>query len=120
MQIQTQQWQEIADDKALFLRCYQMMTSNVLTAVNHHEFNDPIWVSTLLDRFADYYFVALRAYESDSASAPTVWQVAHNAAKDPAISAMQCADSSKEPYAAILHIWICVGGRCNPRPDRHR
>ncbi len=89
MQIQTQQWQEIADDKALFLRCYQMMTSNVLTAVNHHEFNDPLWVSTLLDRFADYYFVALRAYEDDPASAPTVWQVAHNAAKDPKISAMQ-------------------------------
>jgi len=89
METQTGQWQEIGDDKALFLRCYQMMTSNVLVAVDHHEFNDPIWVSTLLDRFADYYFIALRAYEDDPASAPTVWQVAHNAAKDPKISAMQ-------------------------------
>ena len=89
MQTQTEQWQETADDKALFLRCYQMMTSNVLIAVDHHEFNDPLWVSTLLNRFADYYFVALRAYEDDPASAPTVWQVAHNAARDPNISAMQ-------------------------------
>ena len=89
MQTQTEQWQEIGDDKALFLRCYMMMTSNVLIAVDDHEFNDPIWVSTLLDRFADYYFVALRAYETDPASAPAVWQVAHKAAGDPKISAMQ-------------------------------
>lgn len=84
-----QQWQTSSDDKALFLRCYLMMTSNVLVAVNRHEFNDPIWVSTLLDRFADYYFVALRAYEDDPTSAPAVWQVAHNAARNPKISAMQ-------------------------------
>ncbi|MBE2224900.1 MAG: hypothetical protein IAF02_25390 [Anaerolineae bacterium] len=89
MQTQTQQWQETADDKALFLRCYFMMTRNVLTAVNHHEFNDPIWVSNLLDLFANYYFVALSAYENDPASAPLVWQVAHNAAKNPTINAMQ-------------------------------
>ena len=60
MQTQTEQWQETADDKALFLRCYQMMTSNVLVAVDNHEFNDPIWVSNLLALFADYYFVALQ------------------------------------------------------------
>ena len=89
MQTQTEQWQEIADDKALFLRCYMMMTGNVLAAVNQQEFNDPLWVSTLIERFADYYFVALRAYENDPASAPAVWQVAHNAAHDPKISAMQ-------------------------------
>jgi hypothetical protein len=89
MQTQTEQWQETADDKVLFLRCYQMMTSNVLIAVDDHEFNDPLWVSTLLNRFADYYFVALHAYEDDPTSAPTVWQVAHNAARDPKISAMQ-------------------------------
>lgn len=89
MQTQTEQWQETADDKALFLRCYQMMTSNVLIAVDDHEFNDPIWVSNLLALFADYYFVALHAYQHDPTSAPLVWQMAHNAAKVPNISALQ-------------------------------
>lgn len=84
-----QQWQETADDKVLFLRCYQMMTSNVLEGVETHKFNDPIWVRNLLNLFADYYFIALRTYEREPTSAPAVWQVAHNAAHDPQISAMQ-------------------------------
>jgi hypothetical protein len=89
MQTRLQPWEETAVGKALFLRCYMLMTDNVLTAVSHHEFHDPAWVSELLHRFADYYFVALQAYESDPASAPAVWQIAHNAAADPDVSALQ-------------------------------
>lgn len=89
MQTRLQPWEETAVGKALFLRCYMLMTDNVLTAVSHHEFHDPAWVDTLLHRFADYYFVALQAYERDPVTAPLVWQTAHNAAEDPQISALQ-------------------------------
>lgn len=89
MQQTIQQWEAAADDKALFLRCYMLMTSNMLAAIDGQEFNDPIWVDRLLHRFADYYFVALHAYENQPVSAPMVWQLAHNAAGDPHVSAIQ-------------------------------
>jgi len=89
MQSRIRQWKETADDKALFLSCYMMMTSNMLAASNQQEFSDPGWVSKLLHRFADYYFVALQAYEHSPASAPRVWQLAHNAAADPAMAAIR-------------------------------
>jgi hypothetical protein len=89
MQSLIQQWEETADDKALFLRCYLMMTNNVLAAINQQEFNDPPWVDKVLEHFADYYFVALQAYERDPASAPKVWQLAHNAARDHKITPLQ-------------------------------
>ncbi|NNE36189.1 MAG: hypothetical protein HKN13_13190 [Rhodothermales bacterium] len=73
-------WDESGDGKALFLRCYMRMTENMLSAIEQHEFNDPAWVSKLLNHFADYYFVALRAYESTPNVAPQVWQIAHDAA----------------------------------------
>lgn len=90
MQSRIRQWEEAADDKVLFLRCYMMMTGNVLAAIDQqHTFNDPAWVGRLLAHFAEYYFVALRAYEHDPASAPKVWQYAHHAARDPRIAAIQ-------------------------------
>lgn len=89
MQLLIQQWEETADDKALFLRCYLMMTDNVLKAINQQEFNDPAWVNAVLEHFADYYFVALQAYENDPNSAPKVWQLAHKAAGDPKITPLQ-------------------------------
>jgi len=89
MQSLIQQWEQTSDDKVLFLRCYLMMTNNVLTAINQQEFNDPAWVNKVLDHFADYYFVALQEYERDPASAPMVWQLAHNAARDPKITPLQ-------------------------------
>ena len=87
MQQTIQQWETAADDKALFLRCYMLMTSNMLAAIEQQEFTDPIWVNRLLHRFADYYFVALQAYESQPVSAPRVWQLAFDAAGDPHVSA---------------------------------
>lgn len=89
MQARLQAWETAADDKALFLNCYQLMTSNVLAAVEQHEFNDPVWVSRLLDHFAHYYFVALEAYERDPAVAPAIWQRAFTVTCAPNISALQ-------------------------------
>ena len=82
MQSRIQEWEKIADDKALFLKCYMMMTNNMLAAINQQEFSDTSWVDALLHHFIDYYFAALQAYESDPASAPPAWRLAHQAASD--------------------------------------
>ncbi len=73
-------WEEAADRRAVFLTCYMMMTENMQSAVAQGEFADSAWVDRLLRHFAGYYFVALDAYERDHASAPAVWQLAHDAA----------------------------------------
>jgi hypothetical protein len=89
MQARIHAWEATADDKALFLRCYLMMTSNTLATIQRRAFRDPAWVDRLLHRFADYYFVALEAYEQEPAAAPAVWRQAHAAARDPAITGLQ-------------------------------
>jgi hypothetical protein len=78
-----------ADERALFLSCYRMMTGNVVTAVERREFDDPAWVGGLLHRFADYYFDALDAFETEPQGAPAVWRMAHRLAADPEVSALQ-------------------------------
>lgn len=83
------QWQAAADRRATFLGCYQLMTQNMLVALERGEFRDPVWVGLLLRHFADFYFVALDAFERDAASAPAVWQLAHRAARDAQVSALQ-------------------------------
>ena len=82
MQSLIKQWQAVSDQRAVFLTCYMMMTSNMLSAIDEHKFVNPTWVDGLLNRFADYYFVALDAYEQNPTAAPSVWQLAHNAAGD--------------------------------------
>ncbi len=81
MQALISQWEAETDQRATFLSCYLMMTRNMLSAIRQQEFNDAAWVDELLHRFANYYFVALEAYEQDALQAPPVWQVAHNAAR---------------------------------------
>jgi hypothetical protein len=73
-------WQQGADRRAIFLDCYLRMTQNMLIALDAGEFHDTPWVDRLLERFAGYYFDALRAYEQDRARTPAVWRVAHDAA----------------------------------------
>ena len=82
MQTLIRNWTEVNDSRRIFLSCYQMMTQNMLGAVDEDQFYDSDWVQRLLNRFADYYFVALDAYESDPQRAPLVWQVAHNATRN--------------------------------------
>lgn len=89
MQTLIEQWEDARDGRALFLRCYRMMTGNVMEVVNLREFHDPTWVDKLLHHFADYYFIALQAYEQDPRRAPRVWQLAHHAARDSEITALQ-------------------------------
>jgi hypothetical protein len=79
MQSLIRQWQATSDQRAVFLDCYAMMTRNILSAIDRREFADPAWVDRFLQRFADYSFIALEAYERAPAEAPRVWQVAPNA-----------------------------------------
>jgi hypothetical protein len=74
------EWQRQADRRADFLRCYRLMTGNVLLAIDQDEFHDGPWVRQLLDHFAHYYFAALTDYEGDRPETPAVWVAAHRAA----------------------------------------
>lgn len=88
MAAQVTTWQACGDRRAIFLDCYLRMTRGMLTALDTGEFADAAWVTHLLDRFADYYFDALTTYEQGGA-APRVWQVAHDAARQPATLTLQ-------------------------------
>lgn len=66
-------WQQCGDARCVFLECYGLMTRNVLQAVDAGEFHHPDWVRALLHRFADYYFIALDAYDSGDDATPAVW-----------------------------------------------
>jgi hypothetical protein len=83
MQQIIERWQAAADPRADFLGCYQMMTSNMLAAIDAGEFNDPQWVHRLLHNFAGYYFHALDAYEQDQVETPQVWRLTFDSARQP-------------------------------------
>jgi hypothetical protein len=83
MQLQLERWQETADQRSDFLSCYQMMTSDMLAAIQAGEFNDPEWVYSLLNHFADYYFKALNAYEQDLPDTPSIWRLTFDSARQP-------------------------------------
>jgi hypothetical protein len=89
MQSLIRQWEQDADQRAIFLRCYWMMTLNMRLAIQQGEFRDPDWVARLLENFAGYYFDALQAYDQDPAAAPAVWRQAHQAAADERVLALQ-------------------------------
>ncbi len=89
MQSHVDAWRSASDDRALFLGCYHMMSARMLDAIGRREFDDPPWVDRLLHRFADYYFDALAAHESDPGTPPAVWRAAFRAAGDPSVTALQ-------------------------------
>lgn len=82
-------WEAAQDRRLIFLTCYRMMTQNILTAIETKEFEDPAWVATLMENFANYYFRALETYESDPSQPPAAWRIAFKAAGSPHIHAMQ-------------------------------
>ncbi|HRR08990.1 MAG TPA: DUF5995 family protein [Rhodothermales bacterium] len=70
-------WDDTEDRRVTFLRCYSMMTQNMLTALDNNRFQDATWVSRLLTRFAEYYFEALEAFERNPRESPAAWYLAH-------------------------------------------
>jgi len=89
MQTLIESWEAAGDQRMIFLRCYSMMTRNVLAALQQSEFHDPAWVEHLMEHFAEYYFTALDAYHQSPSSAPRVWQVAYQAVGAPQTTALQ-------------------------------
>jgi len=73
MDLRISAWQQCGDARCVFLECYGLMTRNVLRAIDAGEFHHPEWVHALLHRFADYYFIALDAYEAGDDTTPAVW-----------------------------------------------
>jgi hypothetical protein len=89
MRVQVTAWEQVRDRRSEFLSCYQLMTENMLAAIQAAEFLDPVWVAKLLNHFAGYYFNALEAYESASPATPAVWQQAFEAARLPDLQIVQ-------------------------------
>jgi len=82
-------WAQSADRRSIFLNCYKLMTLSMLRAIEAGEFRDPQWVAALLERFADYYFIATQAYEEDNPGTPLIWRIAHDAARNPGTMVLQ-------------------------------
>ncbi len=74
-------WEECGDSRCIFLRCYSMMTSNIINAVATHRFYDPVWVERLMRHFATYYFEALEAYDAGHSDVPAIWKRTHDLAR---------------------------------------
>lgn len=88
MQELVERWKATADARAIFLHCYLLMTRNMLDAIEAGQFHDARWTHALLERFADYYFDALDAYEQKG-YAPAVWQLAYDATRRPQTAVLQ-------------------------------
>ena len=86
---QADTWEKSADRRYIFLRCYSMMSTNMVVAIREGKFEDSAWVSTLMQRFADYYFVALEAYENRTEHTSRVWRQAHDAAQHQELHVLQ-------------------------------
>jgi hypothetical protein len=89
MRDQISLWEQISDSRATFLSCYLLMTENMLQAIESNQFHDSEWVYTFLNRFAEYYFEALSAYENQRLIAPNVWVIVHDAAQKDTTQVLQ-------------------------------
>lgn len=82
-------WEKLGDHRFVFLRCYSMMTGNMLTAIAAGRFNDDGWVGHLLHRFAGYYFDALTLYDAGDQQVPLVWKQVHDASRQQQLHVLQ-------------------------------
>jgi len=82
-------WEAAHDRRAIFVGCYRLMTGNMLDALDAGRFQDDVWVSNLLHRFAEYYFDALACYDQHHRDTPVVWQLAFEATRDDDVTTMQ-------------------------------
>lgn len=89
MHQQADQWECRGDLRFLFLRCYAIMSHNMLEALETGRFQDPVWVKGLLHHFADYYFDALQQYDGREDDTPAVWRQAHDASCTQDLHVMQ-------------------------------
>lgn len=69
-------WETSNDSRQIFLKCYRLMTANMFLALEKDVFHDPVWINTLLHRFANYYFDALNCYDCGG-NTSKVWHEVH-------------------------------------------
>lgn len=81
MEVKIREWEGNNDPRSIFLSCYRMMTGNMLKGIEEGRFHDRDWVTTLLHRFADYYFDALVCYDCGEEEMPAAWRYAHDVAR---------------------------------------
>jgi hypothetical protein len=79
-------WEATGDRRAIFLECYALMTRNMLNGIEAGRFDDDVWVHALVHQFAEYYFVALEAYDSGTGWLPDVWRQAHDLTQIPNVT----------------------------------
>jgi len=93
------EWEMREDNRGIFLRCYCMMTANMVAALEANRFRDADWVERLLHRFAEYYFEALACFDCGEA-VPQVWQQVHKAAE-------------RDDLHVIQHLFLGVNAHIN-------
>lgn len=82
------------DFRAVFLRAYYIITTNVHNAIKQqHDFDNPIffepdWISRLSGRFASLYFASLTTFERDARD-ERAWKLAYTLAKNRRSSVIQ-------------------------------
>jgi hypothetical protein len=89
MHTQSDIWKKENDHRFVFLRCYSMMTANMLQGIAQGRFCDAAWVARLLHHFAGYYFDALRLYEANDDRTPAVWRQVHEASTHHSLHVLQ-------------------------------
>lgn len=89
MNLQIQAWEQRGDPRAFFLKCYVLMSQNMIDAIIQNRFLDAFWVEMLLRRFADYYFDALYLYELQHEKTPVVWWEVHDTTRQGQLHVMQ-------------------------------
>lgn len=53
------------DSRAVFAYTYELMTRGIAAEVDRAGFQDPDWVATSVERFAEYFFVAHQNWDSE-------------------------------------------------------
>ncbi|MEX2513900.1 MAG: DUF5995 family protein [Cyclobacteriaceae bacterium] len=75
-------WEKNGDQRYVFLKCYGMMSTNMVSAINQGQFANSLWVTNLLIRFSEYYFNALNQYDLNPEMSSRVWRQVHQAAME--------------------------------------
>jgi hypothetical protein len=87
-------WTAAGDRRAYFAEAYGAMTTAMLSGVTSGGFADDVWVGRLLDRFADYYFDAVEAFDAvdhfdPPRTCPKVWLDAFESCRRDDLSRLQ-------------------------------
>lgn len=120
---QADTWEKSADRRHVFLRCYSMMSTNMVAAIRAGEFEDCEWVATLIQHFAAYYFKALSAYERNPTESPAAWRQAHQAAQHQKLHVLQyllLGVNAHINYDLPLALYDCLCQEWNNLDDAQR